>query len=355
MIVQYLVIFLCLLGGAFYKTDSPKNVGKYITYAMVVFVLQSALRDFEVGSDTQNYVRQYGEAMEMSWQEIYQNFIDVYKFGVGKDAGYPAFQKLISYVVPTARLYLFVVAIVFFTALGRVMKEFLTTRKEVFISLCYYQALFYSFYSVTGIRQVLATSFAFWAVIALKKQRPWYVFVALLVAGAIMHKSVLVCLPIYFLFERVNKPKLALLTSYAAFPLMFVFGRVIASYMVAVSAQEVYEMYSNSEFEAKGAAVFAIGLIGVNIFTFFQLKNLSGEKYMPFLVNMLAIATVFTPMAWIDPSLMRVTQYFSLFTLLLVPFIYRNLDKNSTSFYVLFVMLCLLIVLRHNYEYSFGW
>lgn len=235
------------------------------------------------------------------------------------------------------------------------MTSFLRTRSEVFICSVWYQAMFYSFYSITGIRQVLATSFAFWAIYCLKHKKKWFYFVGLLVIGSFLHKSELIMLPCYFLVKDVVNPKMALIASYVIFPLMFVFGRAVCNVMVLISSSDVYLMYSESDYAAQGAQVFATGLIGVSILTLFKLKSLKNEPYAQFFVYMLAIAVVFTPLAWIDPSLMRVTQYFSLFTLFLIPYIYRCMVPNNATFRFLFILLCLAIVYRHNFVYSFDW
>lgn len=355
MFSQYFIIFLCLLGFCLYRTDSPKGLKNYIIFLMIIFTLQSGLRDFSIGSDTESYVNQYDKVFSTTWDQIFQNFHDVYQNNEGKDAGYPLFQKILSYFLPSARWYLMFVGAFFFTSLGMLMICFLKTRTEVFISAVWYQAMFYSFYSLTGVRQVLATAFAFWAVYSVIKNKHWGYFVGLLIAGSFLHKSVLVMLPTFFLFKDVLKPKLTILASYIVFPFMFAFGRIVCSAMVLISGSDVYLMYSESDYAAQGAQVFATGLIGMSFLTLNKLQAMKKELLNHYLVYMLAIAVVFTPLAWVDPSLMRVTQYFSLFTLFLIPYLYRCFGYNKKSFKIFFILLCLAIVYRHDFPYFISW
>lgn len=353
MFVQLLTILLALMGLIIFNKYNKNKVTPYVNYVILILILQSALRDYSVGADTENYIRQYKEIFSTPWHEIFQNFVDVYKLGEGKDAGFPLLMKFLSVFNVSPRLYLFIIAAIFFIPLGYLMKTYLKDVFEVFISFCFYQALFYSFFSITGIRQTIATAFAFISLICLQKKKT-VLFVIFILLGSFIHKSLLIFLVAFFIYDIFKRAKLGLIVSYCLFPVVMVFGRVISSFMATVAASDIYEIYSDSGYNAQGALMFAAGLIVCSILVLYNFKKIANERYANFLINCLSLSIVFTPLAWVDPSLMRITQYFSIFTIFLVPFVYRTFGKHRNIFLVLFCILCIFTVIRHNYVYIIG-
>ena len=88
---------------------------KLAVFTAILLIIQSGLRHVGVGSDTYNYFCHFEEDIRLSWSMIFQNFIDVYQLGVGKDAGYAVFEKLFSIMSSDYQVYLVFVAALFFS------------------------------------------------------------------------------------------------------------------------------------------------------------------------------------------------------------------------------------------------
>ena len=80
------------------------------------------------------------------------------ELGIGKDPGYLAFQKIVQIFTSEYQVFLFVIAIIFFSALGNFIYKNTTRLNDAIIAFFIYSVLFYSFFSITGHRQTIATA-----------------------------------------------------------------------------------------------------------------------------------------------------------------------------------------------------
>lgn len=168
MEIQLLVLMLAFLGAWYYSllpAATPirenRNRKNYIIFICIILILQSALRHVAVGADTYAYYLKFEEIKLTSWQEIWENFRSVYVLGEGKDAGYPLIQKVFQFFSGEYRIFLFFVAVIFFSSLGYFIYTQTKYISDVFVAIAIYEVLFYSFFSITGLRQTLATAFTF--------------------------------------------------------------------------------------------------------------------------------------------------------------------------------------------------
>lgn len=358
MWLQLLLIALAYLVMTSYQErgDTPINRHKYVTWLIWVLVLQSALRHFGIGIDTFSYYRDFEYTRDFrTWDIVWQNFYDVYVLGEGKDAGYWLLMKAFSTVCPSFRVYLFCVAICFFVPFYRLVEKKLTSLRQLYLSFCVYQVMFYSFFSITGIRQTIATIATFYCVKFIEERKLWK-FVAVLVVASFIHKSVFLFLPFYFILKYSNS-RVVLLGSLCSLPFIFGVARKLATFMVDISGAETYRMYAESEMETSGAANFLIFIVTAAVMTLIA-KYRNPDKISDLLACAMALAVFFTPMMWVDTSLMRVIQYYSIFTVIAIPLSVDYISKNLVVrklLYIAMFIIFLFTIIRHNYDYAFFW
>ena len=364
MEIQLLVLVLALLGAWYYSSlpaSTPirenRNRKNYIIFVCIILILQSALRHVAVGADTYAYYLKFEEIKLTSWQEIWENFRSVYVLGEGKDAGYPLIQKVFQLFSEEYRIFLFFVAVIFFSSLGYFIYTQTKHISDVFVAIAIYEVLFYSFFSITGVRQTLATAFTFWGLHFIRQRKLWQ-YTLLLICAAFIHKSVLLFYPFYFI-ARLNRPRQLLSASFVIFPFMFVFGRSVAGIMALLSAQDNYMGYALSEANPTGAVDFSIFLLGCGILGWIALRNAKQrDNDMPIIYNAISIAIIFTPLTWIDSSLMRIVQYFSIFILVFLPYVINNLFRDYQTRTVVLLVLTILfvtVIIMRNVDYAFMW
>lgn len=364
MEIQLLVLVLALLGAWYYSSlpaSTPirenRNRKNYIIFVCIILILQSALRHVAVGADTYAYYLKFEEIKLTSWQEIWENFRSVYVLGEGKDAGYPLIQKVFQFFSGEYRIFLFFVAVIFFSSLGYFIYTQTKYISDVFVAIAIYEVLFYSFFSITGLRQTLATAFTFWGLHFIRQRKLWQ-YTLLIICAAFIHKSVLLFYPFYFI-ARLNRPRQLLAASFVIFPVMFVFGRSVAGIMALLSAQDNYMGYALSEANPTGAVDFSIFLLGCGILGWIALRNAKQrDNDMPIIYNAISIAIIFTPLTWIDSSLMRIVQYFSIFILVFLPYVINNLFRDYQTRTVVILVLTILfvtVIIMRNVDYAFMW
>ena len=222
------------------------------------------------------------------------------------------------------------------------------------MSFCVYQVLLYSFFSITGIRQTIATIATIYG-IKLIKERKLIQFVLIILLAGLVHKSVLIFLPFYII-ARIPLGKFAILGSIIGLPIIFPFARTIALFLATVSASDQYMMYAESDFATSGAQNFLIFILLSGVIVLYA--KFKDNKAIPdYVSNAIAIAIFFTPMMWVDPTLMRVIQYFSIFVLVGLPPSFKVIKTylKTDVVYWLFLLVLIATIIRHNYEYGFLW
>lgn len=361
MIVQLVFFILLIIGVNVFSQNknsferNKKAHRSFIIFAMVLCALQSGLRNVAVGTDTYAYYLDFESIYFSSWESIFKSFILYVTTGIGKDPGYLLFVKLFVSIIPSYRAFLLFMAALFFFSLGRILYKYTKYNYEVLVALALYQCMYYSFFSVTGLRQTLATALLLFAVPYAIDKKIWKYIIFVLLAVT-QHKSALLFVPFYFLGYMKNTRRV-LLIAFVSFIPMLLFGDVFAKYLTSGTVFEQYAHYLEGSDKA-GAYTFAAYMILLVVFTSIKNNTIKSESpYNYIFVSAIAVALVLTPLTMIDPNNMRVVQYYSVFGLLILPKICGAYSqaKGSTNIYmVLFIVLAVYTLMR-NYAYAFCW
>lgn len=362
MWIQLLVLLLGLLGllacgDSNGRTDNRVR-RNYLIFICIILILQSALRNVAVGADTFEYNRRFDYYSTLSWAEHWQNFIDATFNGIGKDAGYDVFNKAISCISGDFQFFLLVVAAFFFTVLGKFVYRNTSTTFDVFMVLCFYELFFYTFFSITGIRQTIAVGLCLWSYKYIE-EREIIPFVLLVLVASTFHKTSLIFLPFYFLY-RVKIGRTILLCSFIALPFLMMAARSFAIFLADLMGD--YSVYANSTYATAGGPNYLIMLLMLALVCFFKfnmIQSIDGGRNVPY-VNALAVTIALAPLVWIDPTLLRLSYYYSIFILGLFPGVircfYRKNDYKSQWFMALLILAVFgFIIIKTNSNYAFFW
>lgn len=363
MYVQLLVIFLSLIAAWYYSQgltllNQDHRRKQYVIFVCILLILQSGLRHLSVGTDTFAYKIMFDDVKFTRWEQIWQNFYDVYVLGEGKDAGYPLLEKLFQIFFPEYQIFLFAIAIFFFGSLGQFLYRNTQRIGDILISVCLYQALFYSFFSITGIRQTIATAFTLLAYKYIQDKR-LFLFIIFICIAAFIHKSALIFLPFYFI-AKFRYSRWLLIGATISVPFIFPIARRFATILASLSASETYMKYAESDYETSGAQVFFIFMLLIALATIFKSKSIIYNKRINAepIINAFSLALIFTPLTWVDPSLMRVVQYYSIFSMLLLPIlidIYSPQKKYKNFITSICILLFCLVLIQRASNYAFFW
>ncbi len=365
MIVNLVVIFLILIIGYFfnrtYKLNSNTNYvrKKYIKFICVILILQSGLRNVAVGEDTYAYFNVYENIKTKTWVDIYNTAIEYYKTGNSliRDPGYAFFQKTVQLISKDFQFFLFVIAIIFFSAFGTFVYRNTKRLKDVILAFLIYSVLFYSFFSYTGQKQTIATALILVSYEFIKKKK-MIPFLFLVLIASTIHKSALIFIPFYFV-NQIKKTKNFYRIVLLLFPVILVFSNNLGIFFKIIGGYELYEQY-----EGAGSYTFTAIFLLISVVALLRSKiilkhNPNAQHYY----NAFAIALLFLPLTWFNPSAMRVVQYFSIFMVLFIPeiiysfnFISVKIKRGIARFTVI---LLITLFIRANWindiSYGFFW
>ncbi|HHU72406.1 MAG TPA: EpsG family protein [Clostridiales bacterium] len=347
----YLVnILLLVIYGAFLSQDDSQKNKIFCTMASLNWILLSGLRHLSVGADTLKYGYFFEQAKNIPWLTLWKERVGVFIYGtMGKDPGYILFQKTIQLFTRDYRLYLIIIAVIFTVPLGIWIYR---NSSNSLMSFLIYSCLFYSFFSITGIRQTIATALVVFVGYKYIKKQNFWIFLLLIIVATSIHFSAICYLPYYFIANKEITNKYLVIYG-CVLSGVFVFNENIFRLGTKLLG---YDQYIFRE-ETGTTWTFSILLMALAIVALLKkneiLKNNAGAKHH---INGLLIAVLLVPFTFVNPVAMRIIQYFSLSIILLVPEIINSFHKKERIF-VFFVACSTLIVLliRNNPTYLFFW
>ena len=189
MLNHILFISIILLIYIFFTVtirESKNNVNVFISLVSFVLIMQSSLRNVGVGADTYAYYVDFETVKLMTWDDIFENFKRVYVYGDGKDAGFPLLEKCFQLFSNSYRAFLVFVAIIFFSSLSKLFKRYLNTYTDVLLATSLYLMLFYSFFSITGIRQTISVALSIHALLSLIDKK-WIKYMLFTIIAFFIH------------------------------------------------------------------------------------------------------------------------------------------------------------------------
>lgn len=355
------IIFILLIVLYYRYPDNTANKNlncshrkRFITISMILLAIQSGFRNVAVGPDTYSYFFDFFDAYRSSWASLFTAFVGNFNGEFMKDPFFAIFMKAFATVFPSYRLFIIFVAALLFTSLGKLLVSYTNTNKEVLIGIALYQCIFYSFLSITGIRQTLATAFLLFSMPFLI-QKKYMKFILLFVIAVLLHKSAIL-FSLLALLALVKNCRWVLLGAFVLFVPMFTLSGSLATYFIMLFGMDQYTMYLEG-FEGAGAYYFIALILIINFLVLWRLKDILSYNPMNYLfVNALALAIVFTPLTMIDPSNMRIVQYFSIFTIFLLPQACTSISAKMIRPFAIFMFVFLsFYTLSRNYDYAFFW
>lgn len=347
MIMAYKLLFvvISIIGYLIYnqyKTERSRRM--YIIFSAIVLGLQSALRNVAVGADTYNYYCKFEAVKSTTWQEVFKSFSDTYLYGDGKDPGYLLFEKIFQLFSDDFRVFLFLVAIIFFYAYAKLLLRYTNNTIEILTANLGYLALFYGFYSITGIRQTLSVSLSILFLLSFIDKN-YRKCLLLFIVAFIIHKSSIFLLLVPVLYS-IKKNKLLLFLYGIAFVVFLVERNYFVSLALVASEYEAVEIPL--------PILLDIFYFVISLFIWNRLKFEYNREILS-LFNVFCLTFAWIPLLGNDSPLMRVILYFNIYVLVLIP---RAIDRTSSYRNELFFCINLFFIyyaIKSHSEYKFFW
>ena len=310
---------LLLLWAALFCFRKPSR-SKNLFFLLLSFgqlFLMMAFR-YNVGSDYDNYYYGYTTMKAEGFGNL--TFLDW-------EPGFVIFTKLMA-MIPGMdyQIYLIIISLIAIVP----MAIFLYKESEIpWLSTILYVNMLMYFMSLNFLRQMIAVSLLMLAWVFLKRNK-FFRFLLMIIVASLFHQTVLLMIPVYFIVKI--KPGLKELLIYGFFLLWFY---TASSNIIDLITSFYHEDYNNSEFIREGvSAVYSILPVFITVVAFILVKtetiNLTTEN--KYLVNLSFIGTITMLTMSKHAIIERLSYYFILFMLLLVPVIYKSLKVKGINY-----------------------
>jgi len=298
---------------------------RLLIYFLCLFaVLQSGLRDISLlpeENDTQTYEKVYSECSKKSWGEVLMAPVSFNSDYEERDAGYPILIKITQLFVDDFTFFMFLTSSVFIAAIGFLIDKYVKTHLGVILSFLIYYALFTNIVN-SFMRQAIALSIVIFALKYIVS-RDWKRYFALLLVTFTIHSSVIVAIPFYFL-PRFSTNRKWLLVSIIISPFLVLCVRFI---MILFLTGSVYEQYSEANVESPINYILLIYVVSVLVFLYYY--RIIEIEDSEILVSAAIGSMLLLPIAFFGNTLLRVSYYYVVFLIVLIPVLIESLNINE--------------------------
>lgn len=350
MSIKIIIILIILFYYLLLKGDRDriraKNQLAYLSCFLLV--IYSGFRHVLVGSDTYGYYGSFMSAARGSWADAFSGFFVTLE--ELRDPLYPIIEKLFSSLIPSWQLYLLALAILFYYAVYRLWKRYITSPEGVLLAMMLMLSLF-SVIALSGIRQQITISISMLLIPYVEEKR-WKVAIPIIIVGSLIHVSLLFLLGFIPLQSIKQKNyKILIGASIILIPIISLFAKNIVGILAGFIKNDYYMGYAIVESGGKPYAYMALCTI-ISIFLFINYIKL---KTAPrFFLSALVLMTITFPLIIQDGSLIRVGQYFTIYIMLSLPHVLDRL-KNRNVIYIAVILLLTMYVATDTSEYYFFW
>jgi len=295
----------------------------------------------------------------MPWSEIWEEFVGRYLNRTHEeDIGYLIMQKFISSFTRSWPVFVFAANLIFFIPLGKLMYRYSSSMIQLVFAYLLYTAMFHII-SLSGGRQLYAIGFSILAFLYMDRQKYFWSLFCIFIGMFIHMTCLLFLLPL--ILSRLNPKYLKTihLVSFAMVPVVLIFTNQIIVLMGSTIGVDKYSNYGTREVQG-GATTFITLLILVSLFCYIAIKKseLMRSRSLSNIYLMLPLFTFFGPLIYSNGSMIRISMYFHLYMMLLIPLAVNRYFEGyaRTAVYSVLLLTLMGLSLRDGgLIYNFYW
>ena len=364
MNLNLILILLFAFGALVCSSEGVKNakdlfVGWCTTLLLLSVTCKSAFYGTQNGggADTLVYIQEFKEVIDMSFDDIWEAFLDRYIRGVGDyDIGYLLLQWVVSMFSSSYHVFSTIADLLFFIPFAKILKKYCSTVIEVFFAVLLYLSLFHTF-AMYGARQFYAMGFGLMFFLCYSEKKYIKGSVALLLGMTIHMSSLLVLIPFALSFLPDKTVKTTHWIALLLIPVVWLVANPIISYMGDFIGMEKYAAYGEGEMQGGATTYILLSEILSIICLVLTNKQCFEDVKFKYLYAMAPVFTFFAPLIASNGSMIRVTAYSQVFIIVLLPYLMaqRFGNKSKAYMFVMILALCFLMLKGGHYPYEFFW
>ncbi|WMS94899.1 EpsG family protein [Pseudoalteromonas sp. HL-AS2] len=326
----------------FYEVLCKKEAVGYryfLFLSLCLLVLLSALRAYNVGTDTGSYLFIWRNGPD----ELSELFLKNNFFSEPAYALLSFFTKKVSYTFFSQSQIFHLFSISFLVCLFYYSTICKYANYKLFSFVFFFLLGFYTFH-FNGARQAIAIALFLYSIKYVLNGN-LLKYLAVVLFGFLVHKTMLICLPLYFIFRKELNAKQLILVVVCA---VVVALSVTSLVDFASQYDQRYQSYAKSDFEGGGvvAVLFNTSLL-MWLWVSKRLNTINDKLYDISLLSMLIAVCI----GWVsiilslNPSgILRLSVYFTQFSIFSLPMSVLYFKNASTRSFVLLSVLIVAVL-----------
>ncbi|MBO5286898.1 MAG: EpsG family protein [Clostridia bacterium] len=312
------------------QQDKKRRIVMSMLLFFAGYLLLLCLRDISIGVDNRNYSHIFEQIADLKWDKLAD---------VEMEQGFVFLNKLVSTFTEDYQLLISVISMI---AVVPMAIFYVKESESSFLAIALFIGIApFSMY-FSGLRQILAIAFVFPVYYCAKHKKP-LLFILLVLAAMLFHKSAFIMFIIYPIFHiKITPNKMLILAPAILF--IYIFNESIFGFLLRIMGDKYEEQYG--ELQATGAIMMIVLFAILVFFAFVIPEEDKMEKETVGLRNMLVICLVLQLFSPVSTVAMRMNYYFLPFVPVLIPKIinrskqqYRQVAMLATAVLVLFFVI----------------
>lgn len=358
--MTHFAILSLILAYFLSEIPSKANKKKYFCLLSALFlILISGLRGINLGYDTENYLDSFHASVNITWENFFHSFVSRY-FTTDyfeRDPGFLLIEKTIGLITNNDQLYLIIIAIVCIVPISRFIYSYTDNKYGALLAFTFYVFFYYGYIPNSAIRQSVTLSILFLAYYYLGKGKVIPCLIVVVFASFI-HKTALIFILLPFL-HILKLNKVFFKYCIVLYIILLLYYQQLSPYITLLFG-DAYSGYASSDYFVgnQRSYTYIIFLTLIYIMTLIPVfkgfeKNF--EKSKLFYLSS-GIAFVLTPLMLIEPTILRITVYFSVCNFVIIPHSIQLYKPQYSK--VIYLSLLLLLVFMGVYSwdsYNFFW
>ena len=299
------------------KNHNRISILIFTVITLSIPIIISSIR-YGVGTDFFTYEALYRRYCDIPFMQIFSADIEI---------GFVLIAK-IAYIFNNKQIVFAIYAIltVVFIWLG-----ILNKKEKISISLCFFLYLFLNFTSsFNGIRQALAVAIVAYSYKYLCN-RKFLKFLIFNIIASMFHTTALFFIPFYFIFQKnANKKINICIKTFVILLLMILIVNFenIFKFITSYNIFDKYSNYINYENETNNLIIF-VKIFILCFISIYKNKIVKYDKDNDTYYFLLIIDVMLTILGFQSPYLKRITTYFSISTIFLLPSIPKVIENKK--------------------------
>ena len=345
-----IILILIFITYIFLKDNKGYGKRNLIICGCVLLTLESGLRHISVGPDTYTYYQIFTATCSTSCKELLVMIFD--SASELRDPTFLIIQKLFYTIIPSWQIFLLFSSSLYFYALGRLFNRYIPSISGALFAFVLYLALFHII-ALSGIRQQITMSLSMLIIPWINDKKLFKTLIVICI-GALIHISMLftlLLLPLMYITPQ--KIKLIYVLSILLVPIVAINARPIVAYMASFLESDYYSQYAKVENQAN-PILYVILCSAISIYQCYNSKYLLTSNTTRFIIPTCILMTLFVPLIFLDGTMIRIGQYFTLYMMLSLPIIFLQVKYGKITQLLLILYLTYAII-QTPIEYNFFW